>query len=177
MAGFTGTGRSRLRPRRLGLCPVVRLFETTWPQSCGNVSGSRDGSIAYPCRELLGESRNSTNNASPPATQALSDAPRRLQDGSAFAAKPTQRLLDIRTAAAEPQTVRPALNLIGRVIADPNRSSIVQSIYGGRVIPSEGAIPRIGQRSARATFSSRSNRICLSRIARQSWKRSARSNS
>ena len=95
----------------------------------------------------FGDSPNSTTDASPPTQQALSDAPRRLQDGSAFAAKPTQRLLDVRTASAEPQTVRPALNLIGRVIADPNRSSIVQSVYGGRVIPpSEGAIPRIGQR-------------------------------
>ena len=89
----------------------------------------------------FGENRNSATDASPPPTQALSDAPRRLQDGSAFAAKPTQRLLDIRTATAEPQTVRPALNLIGRVIADPNRSSIVQSVYGGRVVPSESAIP------------------------------------
>ncbi|WP_108522719.1 efflux RND transporter periplasmic adaptor subunit [Bradyrhizobium algeriense] len=93
----------------------------------------------------VGENRNSVSDASAPAARALSDAPRRLQDGSAFAAKPTQRLLDVRTAVAEPQTVRPALNLIGRVIADPNRSSIVQSIYGGRVVPNERAIPRIGQ--------------------------------
>lgn len=93
----------------------------------------------------FGESRTGASDASTPAAQALSDAPRRLQDGSAFAAKPTQRLLDVRTAAAEPQTIRPALNLIGRVIADPNRSSIVQSVYGGRVVPNEGAIPRIGQ--------------------------------
>ena len=47
--------------------------------------------------------------------------------------------------SAEPQTIRPAVNLIGRVIADPNRSSIVQSIYGGRVVQGETAIPRIGQ--------------------------------
>jgi biotin carboxyl carrier protein len=93
----------------------------------------------------LGQSRNGTNEAGSPPVQALSDAPRRLQDGSAFAAKPTQRLLDVRTATAEPQTIRPALNLIGRVIADPNRSSIVQSVYGGRVVQGEGTIPRIGQ--------------------------------
>ncbi len=91
----------------------------------------------------LGQSRN--NEAASPPAQALTDAPRRLQDGSAFAAKPTQRLLDVRTATAEPQTIRPAVNLIGRVIADPNRSSIVQSVYGGRVVPGEGTIPRIGQ--------------------------------
>lgn len=89
--------------------------------------------------------RNSASDANTPPPQAQSDAPRRLPNGTAFAAKPTQRLLDIRTTVAEPQTVRPALNLIGRVIGDPNRSSIVQSIYGGRVLPNEGAIPRIGQ--------------------------------
>ena len=45
----------------------------------------------------------------------MSDAPRRLPDGTAFVAKPTQRLLEVRTAAAERETVRPAVNLIGRV--------------------------------------------------------------
>jgi membrane fusion protein, heavy metal efflux system len=75
----------------------------------------------------------------------MSDAPRRLPDGTAFVAKPTQRLLEVRTAAAKPETVRPAVNLIGRVIGDPNRTSVVQSIHGGRVIPLEGGIPRIGQ--------------------------------
>jgi membrane fusion protein, heavy metal efflux system len=75
----------------------------------------------------------------------MSDAPRRLPDGTAFVAKPTQRLLEVRTAAAKPETVRPAVNLIGRVIGDPSRTSVVQSIHGGRVIPLEGGIPRIGQ--------------------------------
>jgi RND family efflux transporter MFP subunit len=31
------------------------------------------------------------------------------------------------------------------VIGDPSRTSVVQSIHGGRVIPLEGGIPRIGQ--------------------------------
>jgi len=103
------------------------------------------GACAVIAAISFGEWRNTPGDPATPPPQALSDAPRRLQDGSAFAAKPTQRLLDIRTALATPQTVRPALNLIGRVMADPNRSSIVQSIYGGRVVPSESAIPRIGQ--------------------------------
>ncbi len=79
------------------------------------------------------------------AGAAMSDAPRRLPDGTAFVAKPTQRLLEVRTAAAKPEIVRPAVNLIGRVIGDPNRTSVVQSIHGGRIIPLEGGIPRIGQ--------------------------------
>jgi len=85
------------------------------------------------------------NEPALPPAQTVSDAPRRLPDGTAFAAKPTQRLLDVRTTASQPSTARPASQLIGRVIADPNRSSIVQSIYGGRIIGADTALPRIGQ--------------------------------
>lgn len=88
--------------------------------------------------------KDSASAATLPAPEVMSDAPRRLPDGTAFAAKPTQRLLDVRTVVAEPQTVRPAFKLIGRVIGDPDRTSIVQSIYGGRVVPIEGKLPRIG---------------------------------
>lgn len=85
------------------------------------------------------------NAAQSSAGGPMSDAPRRLGDGTVFAAKPTQRLLDIRTAATKPETVTPAIKLIGRVIGDPSRTSVVQSIHGGRVIPLEGGIPTIGQ--------------------------------
>ncbi|MBH5369562.1 efflux RND transporter periplasmic adaptor subunit [Bradyrhizobium sp. CNPSo 4016] len=94
---------------------------------------------------MFGEGRTNATQPNPPDVPALSDAPRRLQDGTVFAAKPTQRLLEVRTAAAEPQSIHPAVTLIGRVMADPNRSSIVQSIYGGRVVPTDDGIPRIGQ--------------------------------
>ena len=93
----------------------------------------------------FGQSRNSANEAGPPPAQALTDAPRRLQDGSAFAAKPTQRLLDVRTATAEPQTDPPCRQFDRPRHCRPNRSSIVQSVYGGRVVQGEGKIPRIGQ--------------------------------
>ena len=79
------------------------------------------------------------------AAQAMSDAPRRLADGSSFVAKSTQRLLDVRTVAAKPETAQAAVKLIGRVIGDPNRTSVVQSVHGGRVIPLDGGLPRIGQ--------------------------------
>jgi RND family efflux transporter MFP subunit len=73
------------------------------------------------------------------------DSPRRLPDGHVFVPKPTQRLLDVRTEALAPQTAQRAVNLIGRVIADPNRTSLVQSINGGRVMAPEAGLPRIGQ--------------------------------
>jgi RND family efflux transporter MFP subunit len=95
---------------------------------------------------VSGDDHDRSGSAARTATGAgMSDAPRRLPDGTAFVAKSTQRLLEVRTAAAKPETVRPAVNLIGRVIGDPNRTSVVQSVHGGRVIPLEGGIPRIGQ--------------------------------
>jgi RND family efflux transporter MFP subunit len=75
----------------------------------------------------------------------MSDAPRRLPGGAAFIAKPTQRLLEVRTAAAEAVTASPAVTLIARVIGDPNRTGVVQSLHGGRVVPLDGGLPRIGQ--------------------------------
>jgi RND family efflux transporter MFP subunit len=61
-----------------------------------------------------------------------------------FIPKPTQRLLEVRTKQLVPETARRAVHLIGRVIADPNRTSLVQSINGGRVIAPEAGLPRIG---------------------------------
>jgi membrane fusion protein, heavy metal efflux system len=66
-------------------------------------------------------------------------------DRSGSSPRTTTAAGEVRTAAAKSETARPAVNLIGRVIGDPNRTSVVQSIHGGRVIPLEGGIPRIGQ--------------------------------
>ncbi len=92
----------------------------------------------------LSQSASTSGNPAPAA--ALSDAPRRMPDGTAFVAKPTQRLLNIRTVAAEPTTATPGVTLIGRVVGDPDRTSVVQSVYGGRVTALAGGFPRIGQK-------------------------------
>jgi RND family efflux transporter MFP subunit len=73
------------------------------------------------------------------------DTPRRLPDGTVFVPKPSQRLLNVRTTVSKPEEAQKAVSLIGRVIADPNRSGLVQSINGGRIIAPEKGLPRIGQ--------------------------------
>ena len=73
------------------------------------------------------------------------DTPRRLADGSVFAPKATQRLLGVRTQVTEPEEARKTVALVGRVIADPNRSGQVQSITGGRIVAPEAGLPRLGQ--------------------------------
>jgi RND family efflux transporter MFP subunit len=45
----------------------------------------------------------------------------------------------------KPEEAQKAVSLIGRVIADPNRSGLVQSINGGRIIAPEKGLPRLGQ--------------------------------
>ncbi|NBJ13121.1 efflux RND transporter periplasmic adaptor subunit [Microvirga arsenatis] len=73
------------------------------------------------------------------------DTPRRLPDGTVFVPKPSQRLLNVRTTVTKPEEAQKAVRLIGRVIADPNRSGLVQSINGGRIIAPEKGLPRLGQ--------------------------------
>lgn len=80
------------------------------------------------------------------ATAIQGDAPRRLPDGELFLPKPTQRLLAIRTTVLATETARSADRLIGRVIADPNRSGLVQSTIGGRILTAPEGLPALGQR-------------------------------
>jgi membrane fusion protein, heavy metal efflux system len=80
-----------------------------------------------------------------PMSAVTGDAPRRLADGSAFVPKPTQRLLDVRTELVREAPHRPSQTLVGRVIADPNRSGHVQSSTGGRLTPPTSGLPRLGQ--------------------------------
>lgn len=84
----------------------------------------------------------------PPKTDAkariVADTPARLSDGSVFLPKVTQRLVGVRTAPAAQATLEPAVKLVGRIIADPNRSGVVQSTISGRIGTIDGALPRLG---------------------------------
>jgi membrane fusion protein, heavy metal efflux system len=75
-----------------------------------------------------------------------SDAPHRLPDGTVFLPKPTQRLLELRTLRAPQSEVRKSFVFPGRVIPNPNRSGIIQSINGGRVSAPDQGLPRLGQK-------------------------------
>lgn len=76
---------------------------------------------------------------------AAGDVPRRLSDGTLFVPKTSQRLLEVRTTVTRPEAAAKAVNLIGRVIADPNRGGVVQSLTGGRIVPAAAGLPRVGQ--------------------------------
>jgi biotin carboxyl carrier protein len=76
---------------------------------------------------------------------AAMDAPSRLPDGTVFLPKVSQRLLEVRTATLREGEASRAVSLVGRVVADPNRGGLAQSIAGGRVVPPEGGLLRLGQ--------------------------------
>jgi RND family efflux transporter MFP subunit len=73
------------------------------------------------------------------------DTPSRLSDGSVFLPKITQRLVGVRTERTAATTIEPAITLVGRIIADPNRSGVVQSTIAGRIGLADGVLPRLGQ--------------------------------
>lgn len=73
------------------------------------------------------------------------NTPQRMPDGAVFVPKPSQRILEVRTTVAKPATVEAATRLIGKVIPDPNRGGLVQSIGGGRVIAPPAGMPQLGQ--------------------------------
>lgn len=95
---------------------------------------------------LVPERHDAGEPVRPVALQPASDRPERLPDGAVFLPKASQRILDVRTVGTKTAAAERATTLVGRVIADPNRSGLVQSINGGRVTPQDGAsLPRLGQ--------------------------------
>jgi cobalt-zinc-cadmium efflux system membrane fusion protein len=106
--------------------------------------------LAFPAlaMALMGEvARAHEGHTEDDARPAISpgDSPRRLPDGRVFLPKSTQRILDVRTVIVKPKPIPKAEVFVGRVMADPNRSGLVQSITGGRVIAPERGLPRMGQ--------------------------------
>ncbi len=81
----------------------------------------------------------------PGKAKIIADTPSRLSDGSVFLPKVTQRLVGVRTTPATASTIAPAVSLVGRIIADPNRSGVVQSTIAGRISAVNGVLPRLGQ--------------------------------
>lgn len=72
--------------------------------------------------------------------------PQRRPDGAIFLPKPTQRLLDVRTATVKLETATRAVRLAGRVAANPNFSGVVQSTIPGRYEAPASGVPPLGSR-------------------------------
>jgi membrane fusion protein, heavy metal efflux system len=82
----------------------------------------------------------------PDLSASAANAPSRRPDGSLFVPKPTQRLLEIRTRTATVETRPRTVRFNGRVVADPNRSGLVQSTIQGRYQAPDEGMPALGTR-------------------------------
>jgi hypothetical protein len=74
----------------------------------------------------------------------IGERAQRLPDGRLFVPKAVQRIFDVRTVRTEVAVHRRAVELPGRIIADPNSSGFVQAAVGGRLSAPEGGFPRLG---------------------------------
>ncbi|GEL42879.1 hypothetical protein MEX01_34700 [Methylorubrum extorquens] len=113
----------RARPVALVTAGILVLVTTGFAFAHGGEDHDHDAPVAVP----------GTNT------------PQRMPDGAVFVPKPSQRILEVRTTVAKPATVEAATRLIGKVIPDPNRGGLVQSIGGGRVIAPPSGMPQLGQ--------------------------------
>jgi hypothetical protein len=77
------------------------------------------------------------------------EVPQRLADGSVFVPKPSQRALGLRTELAAIGTHAAAIELSGRIAADPNAAGRVQAAFAGRIQPGPNGLPLLGQRVAK----------------------------
>ncbi len=83
-----------------------------------------------------------------PATSTGIDAavPRRESDASVFLPKPTQYRIGVRTRVVEAGKVPVTVELVGKVVADPNAGGRVQSTQTGRIEAGPKGLPVLGQR-------------------------------
>jgi membrane fusion protein, heavy metal efflux system len=82
----------------------------------------------------------------PDVSASAGNSPSRRPDGSIFVPKPTQRLLEIRTRNAAVESKVRTERFNGRVVANPNRSGVVQSTIQGRYEAPESGVPPLGTR-------------------------------
>ena len=125
-AGLGLAGRRR-RPRRAALAATLVLLALL---------------PTLPARAGEGHDHD---EAAAPAGSAAVDAPARLPDGRVFLPKVSQRLLEVRTMTLRDAAASRTVTMVGRIVADPNRGGVAQSLAGGRIAPPEAGLPRLGQ--------------------------------
>ena len=80
------------------------------------------------------------------AAANAAEGPKRLADGSLFVPKAAQRQLGIRTSVGKMGDLAQTVELIGRVVTDPNAGGHVQSSQAGRIEAGPRGLPTLGQK-------------------------------
>ena len=79
-------------------------------------------------------------------TSAGGYIPRKLPDGDVFLPKPSQRLLNVRTAVAKATSTQTGEELIGTVIADPASEGRAQAPMDGEIELTHAGVAFVGER-------------------------------
>ena len=103
------------------------------------------GAIA-PADALAGAGHDHGPGGDGAATSSGGYVPRKLPDGDVFLPKPSQRLLNVRTAVAEETSTQLGEELIGTVIADPASEGRVQAPMDGEIELGEAGVAFVGER-------------------------------
>jgi membrane fusion protein, heavy metal efflux system len=118
--------------------PALRRRPLVWGPALGLLILAEFGAIQLLAHE--GHDHAEQTAAKPVA----SDRAQILPDGSIYLPKPTQRVLAVRTLQGKVERHSQRLSLPGRIIADPNRSGLVQAAAAGRLSAPEGGFPKLG---------------------------------
>ena len=79
------------------------------------------------------------------APAASGDGPKRLPDGSVFIPKPAQRQIGVRTLTVVQAELPRSLELVGKVVMDPDAGGKVQALVAGRLEAGTRGLPSVGQ--------------------------------
>jgi hypothetical protein len=127
----------------LSIWAIIGVVSTSAAHD-GEDHSKKPAAVAKPTVPLAG--KTPTGIASGAATLLDVTEAQRLSDGSLFVPKVVQRQLGIRTLMSELDDLPVAIELNGKVMADPNAGGRVQASQPGRVEASTQGLPNLGQR-------------------------------
>lgn len=128
--------RRKARSAALAL-PLIAAFLYGEPQPALAHAGEDHGKSEAP---------TATPAPAPSGAASMSEAPRRLSDGTVLVPKSAQRALGVRTALVEKGMHRATVELRGLVASDPSAGGKVQAPFAGRIEPAPRGLPSLGMR-------------------------------
>jgi hypothetical protein len=127
-----------LKPKPRTAALWLAAAAATWPSLAG-AHGDEDHGDARPAAAA-------TAASALPVGRVDTGAPQRLADGSLWLPKPAQRRLGVLTLLAHTETHAVAVELNGRVLADPAAAGRVQATQAGRIEAGPHGLPLLGQK-------------------------------
>ncbi len=125
--------------------PLPPLVEQDSPPAAAPPTPAKPLRVAAPAAALLLAFAAAPALAQP----SVAEPPRRMDDGTVFLPKPSQRLLAIRTQVAAEGEALATTQMAGTVVPDPSASGLVQPSQAGRLEAGPRGLPVLGQRVER----------------------------